>query len=604
MKELLLFFGETLIVSVLFFLGFRLIRNHTTPRFKRFYLIGWMVFSVLFPLVSLDTFTFHSSLITSSMQEERTTPTANELEESPMNNYTFNGPSNFSSRSDLEAAIKVNEKKSKLGQEQVILAIYLTVTLSLFGRILLGLFQIWRLKSISTKSELHGHEILEVNDRKFTGASFFSWIFIGKEQEQKDTIMQHELAHMKLFHSLDIMASHVYQALFWLNPTSWFLRKSIAVNTELEADNYFARQGGVENYINNLIDLSFSRNAVLMNHFSARNLKLRIMELVNPSNHKKWVSVFSVLLVIASFGIISCSKIDGDGELVMDERLNEVKSITTRFTSHQSDTQQKTGKIVSIATFNTDGTLDEFVTQTTYPYDREFEVKKEFWDEPIKNNLFYVMDGLTLDAAEKSFLYGNNWPKAYYKHLKKRESSEAKGPYPWSEKVSTDNENQPKEIKIERLEKENIRKGVSIISTMADITEFFTYENGRVSETAVMRTYKNLDNEDGTTIKTLSEKDRDFFASLKESSNKKKVTANYQYENELLASIKYEDNLGEKEFKFSYENGVLIKSEYYKNNGLVNSRFHYYKNGLKDRTEIFNIYNEPEYTITYSYEFW
>ena len=66
--------------------------------------------------------------------------------------------------------------------------------------------------------------------------------------------------------------------------------------------------------------------------------------------------------------------------------------------------------------------------QTTYPYDREYEVKKSFWESPEKTGIPYVMDGLSLGEAEKSFVCGNDWPNAYYKFLNKRSQA---GDMPW-----------------------------------------------------------------------------------------------------------------------------------------------------------------------------
>ena len=67
-----------------------------------------------------------------------------------------------------------------------------------------------------------------------------------------------------------------------------------------------------------------------------------------------------------------------------------------------------------------------------------------------------------------------------------------------------------------------------------------------------------------------------------------------------MTSIKGSDY----ERKFYYEKNLLTKSEYYREGKLLNSRFHYYRDNLKDKTEIFNVYNELEYTINYEYEFW
>ena len=55
MNEFITFTIEFLLLSVSFYLGFLLIRNYTTPAFKRFYLLAWLVFSVAFPFITIES---------------------------------------------------------------------------------------------------------------------------------------------------------------------------------------------------------------------------------------------------------------------------------------------------------------------------------------------------------------------------------------------------------------------------------------------------------------------------------------------------------------------------------------------------------------------
>lgn len=213
------------------------------------------------------------------------------------------------------------------------------------------------------------------------------------------------------------------------------------------------------------------------------------------------------------------------------------------------------------------------------------------------------MDGLSLGQAEKSFLYGNDWPNAYFKHLYERSKSRD---MPWSEIITTDNELLPTEI-----QQKYDRSDRMFSMGMPDVTEFFEYEGEKVMRVLSQSSYPDLtkdeerykryakmvkDIKDTTTAKILSER----LKLMNGEKGDKIPTVEYTYDGELMTSMKGKDY----ERKFYYENGLLIKSEYFKSEILLNTRVHYYKNSLKDRTEIFNRYNEPEYTITYEYEFW
>ena len=54
MNQLLTFALEMLLVSATFCVGYLIIRSHTTPTFKRAYLLIWMALSVTLPLISIE----------------------------------------------------------------------------------------------------------------------------------------------------------------------------------------------------------------------------------------------------------------------------------------------------------------------------------------------------------------------------------------------------------------------------------------------------------------------------------------------------------------------------------------------------------------------
>lgn len=600
MKTFLSYLLELTLVSGVFCFAFYFIRKRSTPFFKRYFLLASVLFSIAFPFITIDSPASPpiqlEDVVTSN------SPVLSELED-------YGGQQEFSyveTDSSRQGSFQVQTQQESFDLAKMLMAIYGAVTVFLLLRILVGIIQILKLRrtALIKVSDL-GHYYL-IEKSKFRGASFFNWVFIGNGvEENMETILQHEMIHVKRKHSFDILLSHLFTALFWINPFSWIVRREIRINTELETDFILTKQQDRSGYMDMLLNLSQrSKGSMVLNHFSARHLKIRIQEMLEPVNQRKWVSALFVVLTLGSFYLVSCENISSEAAVISEDQLNEVKSITTRFISHQEDTQQKTDKIVSIATFLPDGKLDEFTTQTTYPYDNEFEDKKEFWDEPIRGNLFYIMDGLTMGRAEKNLLYGNDWTKAYVKYLRKIENSEVKGSYPVEERFIIDDESKPNEILRERIGSEAM-----FLFGGYDVKEFFVYDGDKVIETAHMNVYKEIDENDSSLIKTIRYNNKD--VSIKEFIKDRKVGDGeritdtvYGYDGELLSSMKYKDSFGSYEYKFFYENDVLIKSEYLKDNEIISTRFHYYKDGLKDRTEIFNRYNEAEYTITYSYEYW
>lgn len=597
MNQLITFAVEFLLVSSVFYLGFLIIKNHTRPTFKRFYLLAWLIFSIAFPLISFESEQSLDMSVSRIVRDasQRPAPKAAINHDQILTQPDLDLQSIESIKSTGSVA---NSKGSWL---MFLIGGYCLISALLLGRIILGIIQIFRLKANSERIETSLGYVFLVNKSTFKGASFFKWIFIGKSIDQEfEMIHTHEYLHSKLGHSMDILVTHLYCSLLWINPFSWILKRLVSLNTELETDAKMLQvKNNKETYASALLSLSNGANgAAIMNHFGAFHLKSRIMELSKEIRHKNWVSAFTITTVIGLFFLVSCEHVNSSEMMV--ERLNDVKTITTRFISHQSDTQQKTGKIVAIASFSPEGSLEEMIEQTTYPYDREYEVKKVFWEAPEKTGVAFIMDGLSLGNAEKSFLYGHDWPSAYYKHLYARTQSMD---MPWNETVEVDDENLPREIAVRKDFESNKFIGFG----MPDVTEYFEYEDQKVVNVLSKTEYNNLEVDDEQikslnklVDKNIANKQRENMAKMIAKSGKIKLMSTYEYDGDLLTSIKK----GDAERRFYYENNLMVKSEYLRSGEIINTRIHYYKNSLKDRTEIFNRYNEPEYTITYEYEFW
>lgn len=290
-----------------------------------------------------------------------------------------------------------------------------------------------------------------------------------------------------------------------------------------------------------------------------------------------WVTMS---LVIA---LISCTRID-QGEVDPNGLFADVKTITTRFVSHQSDTQQKDDKVVAVARFLPDGSLDRVDQHMTYPYDYKQSFEREFWGQPIKMNLSHVMDGLDLGEAEKNLMYGNDWPVTYEQYVSKNghpRLTRREGSKPSSKAAFLGN-GLPA-----RIQSRPDPNQPWIFDE--EIFEEFEYTGRNIAK------YINY----------LEVPDRISLTS-KRPSGTKTVKANwkeveYEYDGDRLVAV----SDGKVVFRFQYEGDQLASSEYYLNDKLYNTRrYAYNDNGLKTKTEVFNVFGEPEYTILYEYTFY
>ena len=243
---------------------------------------------------------------------------------------------------------------------------------------------------------------------------------------------------------------------------------------------------------------------------------------------------------------------------------------------------QKDKKIVAVAYFNAGGTVSQFVQHMTYPYNLETSHDREFWDEPDKNGVMLIMDGLDLGHAEKNFLFGNSWPVKY------AEVAEQKHPefedFGFSKFKSTTTfgkASMPVEIETENVNDE-------FHSFYDKRIERFDYDDKKVSN-----------------YKLILLMDLSMFPGRenRSSGNEEQIQedVNFLYEGMLLTEMTFKN----KKYRFYYESNKQVKAEYYVNNRIYNTRKYLYNDrGLKVRTEIFNVNSEPEYTIYYEYDYY
>jgi hypothetical protein len=305
-------------------------------------------------------------------------------------------------------------------------------------------------------------------------------------------------------------------------------------------------------------------------------------------------NLFQLLPIIFLFNI-SCQS-------SKEEKI--VKTITTTFSSHQTDTEQKDDKIVAVAKFDIDGSINEFTQHLTYPYDYAEPQARKFWQSPIQKNVPLIMDGLDLSHAEKNFLYGNDWPKVYAAMIEKdghpRRPKSREMYNAFKSFITYQNNSIPLEIDTKRVisEKSSEYDKSYLISSLA---EKFDYENKQIVRYGV----KSLENKElfeKMLMEELKPKSKAEYDNIKRKLKEIDTYSNvdFKYDGALLTSVLE----GNKKHKFIYENEGLIKTEYYVNDKLYNQRYFYLnEDGSKSRTELFNIDNEPEYTIKYNYEF-
>lgn len=239
--------------------------------------------------------------------------------------------------------------------------------------------------------------------------SFFKYIVINPtlfSKEEYEHIITHERIHVKQFHSIDVLISKVFCALFWINPIIWLYRKAMLQNLEFIADNYSLEQ--IESkyeYQKTLLKVVANQQSLsITNPFYQSLIKKRIIMLHTNQSHKKnawkYATILPVLVgfmllfqieTIAQTKIIANSKVVGYYTEVETENLinskttdAEIKTIQKIFTT--DDTTLKINNIKR----NKDGEIIAIRIELTSKKNPKTKTVKEVrGNEPIKTIEIY-----------------------------------------------------------------------------------------------------------------------------------------------------------------------------------------------------------------------
>lgn len=181
-------------------------------------------------------------------------------------------------------------------------AVYLLGVIFILVMKLAGFIKMRRVISRSDKEQLDGYTLL-----RHTGYGPGSWgkyIFLP-EGEVDATIIQHELSHVRMHHSRDIVFISLVQVIFWPNVFIHMLRKELVQVHEFQADAAVGMSG--EDYTKLLLSSIFGTCTLPFTHsFIIHPIKRRIMMLHNNRKHGKLrgvIATASASLLLA--GIIT-----------------------------------------------------------------------------------------------------------------------------------------------------------------------------------------------------------------------------------------------------------------------------------------------------------
>ena len=181
------------------------------------------------------------------------------------------------------------------------------------SRTILSVIQVRRLIKVGREVSSENNVHVYVVDMSISPFSWMNSIVISKEDYESDNrrvILDHEMTHVRLGHSYDLMMVDLLSAMQWFNPVTVMLRKDLQDVHEFQADGCVLQDGfDAKEYQYMLLGKIASMSGYsVTNHFKKQNLSNRI-SMMNRED-SKFARAFKALyapllvgLVIISFAV-------------------------------------------------------------------------------------------------------------------------------------------------------------------------------------------------------------------------------------------------------------------------------------------------------------
>lgn len=268
------------------------------------------------------------------------------------------------------------------------------------------LLSVWRLHKMALESEIHplsdGRQIA-INEEAKTPFSWLKTVFLNHKDYEEGTtaLLTHELGHIRLHHSVDVLLVELLTALQWFNPTMWMLRADLRTIHEYEADQQVLSHGFNDiQYLHLLIRKAASQSGYsLANGFINSTLKKRINMITKPkSSRRQWLRFAYLLPIIAISLYASC-------QTVVDYKTKEESALTFEV----KDNRECIGVKVPVGAFYTWLVSGQLAERGVVEEDKWWNVRSYY---TLKDNL------VTLDGKEINKSYVPHIPLNRIKEVK------------------------------------------------------------------------------------------------------------------------------------------------------------------------------------------
>lgn len=248
---------------------------------------------------------------------------------------SFQGVSSSNVNVLSEVVVGISNKTNyySFGYIEILWIIYTLGTLAFMIHFIIGLIKILKLKNKSYKIVIEGITVCKIPQENPV-FSFFKTVFLNEtifnNLKDNKAIWLHEKAHVKQFHSFDVLLVEVMKIIFWFHPLIYLYRKNIKMNHEYLADQEVLKETyNISDYQHKLIDHIEQTHMLLVSTFNYKLTQRRIimMTIKTKKLTKLAVKLFTFFTVAGILTIVACSQENADEVMITYENIHKKTEI-------------------------------------------------------------------------------------------------------------------------------------------------------------------------------------------------------------------------------------------------------------------------------------
>jgi beta-lactamase regulating signal transducer with metallopeptidase domain len=336
------FFINSSISLFVLWLAYKLLLENTSwHTFKRWYLLGALVFSLSIPLIIVKT-------VVIPIQKTAYLPYS-----TAVNAKTSGNPAQITTTPEF-----------------VINWWYIGLLVYAIGVIIM----LWRFTKNLNSFRIHADDEIStyqtyqliLRNRFTIPHSFLHRIFVSKKDYESAkipiVILKHEKAHLDQKHSLDILFIESLMVVLWFNPLIYIIKYAIKLNHEFLADRSVLNQGiSTTDYQQILLDhATASYQQALANTFTFPIIKKRFYIMKTKTTHANLIFRSLALLPILTLLVIGCGKEQTEFKEIEEKAIEEIVE------EKIVDEAPKNQKIITINPSDPEATIT--INGDTYTY--------------------------------------------------------------------------------------------------------------------------------------------------------------------------------------------------------------------------------------------